>query len=480
MTENLRECRVRTPGRASLHLPSRDRYGLYRRLSVVLLMIVITVVIFGYFNFDDEGSFARFIWFITGAGGLFITWLMKQILKLDWLAPPIVYALVFWVFHFGLLFPASISLNILDTIDPWTRAWIYQSDTLRALFAALLFLASFSVGTLLLYKDIPTLLRHSKEDKSPELVAMGWVLIGMSILLVLIAIINFSWRVFLASYQEFFVIHNSFSWAIVIMATGIMLQIAGGRENKSVLKSLVFLFLPLIIPVMIAGSRTAPVFTSVAIMSVLSLRGLRIPLKVLIPGVVLVLILMATVKDVRQQGITAVIEQSIQVETQDPLSGLTELGFSLRPVTASIDYIRNRGEFFYGQTYYFPFIRQVQRFTGLREASITDERFIGNTITRIYGASGGGGLGFSVVAEAYVNGGMLAIVLFGFGWGMLLSGLTVRATTPYRLAVLAAIMIPMLINVRNSFIYVPAWIFLGALTIVAARVLRKQYRRKPA
>lgn len=426
-------------------------------------MIVIGWSIFGEARVDQ-----RIIWFATGAVSLFLIWLLKYLLKLDWLNPVLIYAVVFWVFHFGLLFPASISPEVLSTLAPWARTWIDQPETRLALVAAVLFLTSYMLGILSAYRQKPFLLDTPIEDgNAPGLIAVGWMLIGLSILMVLIAIVDLGWRILLRSYSDFYVVHNSFSWPIVIMATGIMLQIAGGRDTSAILKTLGFLFVPLIIPVTIAGARTAPLFSSIAIVSVSTLRGFRIPLRILVPGVLLLLLLIATVKDVRQQGVEAIVSQSRQIEVQDPLAGLAELGGSLRPVSASIDFIRGRGALFYGETYVFPLTRQLERFSGTRGTVLTDERFIAATINRLYGS-----IGYSTVAEAYVNFGAIGVALFAFVWGVCLGWLTSHAKTPYRIAVLAVILIPMLINVRNSFIYVPAWVFFGLMAIALARAIR--------
>ncbi len=445
----------------------RSRAVLYRQLSIALLLIFGAITIYSFVSFENSGNSARVMWFMTGAVGLLIIWFLKQFLQRDWLEPPVMYAFIFWVFHFGLLFPASISLTVLDTVNPWTRVWIDQPDTVLALLAALLFLASFAVGVLLFCRDNQASGKPDDSDKAPELIRVGWGLIGIGLLLVFVAVINLGWRIFLGGYQSFYTVHNSFSWPIIIMATGFMLQIAGGREKQAVLRSVLFLFLPVLIPVLIGGARTAPLFSSAAILSLLSMRGFRLPLKLLIPATVLLLIVSATVKDFRQQGVENLINQGAGIAAQDPLSGLAELGGSLRPVSASLDYIRNRGGFFYGETYIFPLTRQIERFTGTRGTVLTDERFIAARVNQLYGS-----IGFSTVAEAYVNLGMLGVALFAFGWGSLLGWLTGWATTPYRLAFLGALLIPMFINVRNSFIYVPAWIFLGLLAVFVARLLR--------
>jgi oligosaccharide repeat unit polymerase len=472
LTENIEQLPMRKTTYRAFYKSSRSRANLYKRLSIVLLAILGAVTASSFFSIETNESLMRVIWFMTGATGLLIIWLLKQTMQLDWLMPPVVYAFIFWAFHFGLLFPASISLSVLDTMNPWTKAWIDQPDTISALLAALLFLISFAVGVLLFYRDNQAMAKLTDSDKSPELIRVGWALIGIGLLFILAAVINLGWRIFLGGYQSFYSVHNFFSWPIIIMATGFIIQIAGGQERQAILRSLLFLFTPVIVPVLIGGARTAPLFSMAAILSMLGMRGFRLPLKLLIPATVLLLIITATVKDIRQQGMENLFNQGTGIEAQDPLSGLTELGGSLRPVSASLDYIRKRGDFFYGETYIFPLTRQIERFTGTRGTVLTDERFIAARVNQLYGS-----IGFSTAAEAYVNFGILGIILFAFGWGAILGWLTGWATTPYRLALLAVLLIPMFINVRNSFIYVPTWIVLGLLPLTVAYLLRNSIRK---
>lgn len=451
-------------------ITGRNQALIYQRLGIILILIGASISAFYFIENEVLGERVRLVWFAAGAAGIFIIWLMKSLLNIEWLAPPTLYAIIFWVFHFGLLFPASISLNIIDTLSPWTRNWVFQPDTVSALLSSLLYLASFSLAIFLSGLGSRNGSRTIvKIPKAQELVTVGWVIIGAGFFMGLIAIAVFGWRSLASPYEDFFTIHNSFSWPVIIVASGIMFQLAGGRDRRATLKSILFLFVPLALPVFLAGARTGPLFSSAAMMSLLALRGLHVRLRFLAPAILLLLVAISTVTELRQEGVKASFERGNQFVTQDPLAGLTELGGSLRPVSAAIDYVNNRGRFFYGSTYLFPFVRQLERFTGRQGNELTDERFIASRINLLYGS-----IGFSVVAEAYVNGGIVGVVLFALSWGLLLGWLTGRATNPYRFAVLVVFMIPMFINVRNSFIYVPAWIFLGLMTICAARLLAKR------
>jgi hypothetical protein len=97
----------------------------------------------------------------------------------------------------------------------------------------------------------------------------------------------------------------------------------------------------------------------------------------------------------------------------------------------------------------------------------TDPRFIGEFMNRQYGS-----IGFSTVAEAYANGGSAGVVLFAIAWGALLGWLERFGGTAYGRALLGVVLLPMLFNVRNSFIFVPAWVGTGLAVVAVAYVLR--------
>ena len=85
-----------------------------------------------------------------------------------------------------------------------------------------------------------------------------------------------------------------------------------------------------------------------------------------------------------------------------------------------------------------------------------------------------GQIGYSTVAEAFANWGTVGVVLFAGLWGIALGILGRISGNAYGLPVFAVVLLPMIINVRNSFVYVPAWIFLGMMPILIARILRRR------
>jgi len=211
----------------------------------------------------------------------------------------------------------------------------------------------------------------------------------------------------------------------------------------------------------------------VVLVLIMNLQGVRLPRFLLIGGAILVLIMTATIRDYRLTGLSTTLGSSTALSIRDPVTGMTELGGSLCPVIVTVDYMRENRPFF-GETYVYPFYRSVAKIIGFDPGSpISDRRFIAQHITQIYGA-----IGYSTVAEAYANGRLIGVALFAAAWGMGLSFLMKRASSPYGVALLAVVLIPMMSNIRNSFIYVPAWIFVGALPLAFLYIIRFQKRRR--
>jgi hypothetical protein len=407
-------------------------------------------------------------WFIIGGMGLAIIFVYKRALQLDWLSASVAYMVIFWIFHLGLVFPAAIVPSILS--DFGLLDWLMSDENSIAVVASLLFLVSFALGTLLRREDrLSTQTTVAIDNSAPELITVGGVIVVIGTLWGVWAVLTYGVESIFSSYQVFFAISNSFSYAVLLTAYGLVLQISGGQSLRAVLIMALWSYMPVAVLTMLAGARTTSLSTAVVLVIVATRRGLHIPRLAITLGIVIVLTLTATIREVRQVGLTDVLSSQTDVVIQSPVSGLTELGGSLMPVTATIDYMKSH-DFFWGETYFYPIWRQIGRLIGEETGTPdTDPRFIADRITGLYGA-----IGYSTAAEAYANGGLLGVIVFAGLWGVVFCWLERRSYTPYGLAIFAGVLIPMFINIRNSFIYVPAWIVLALLPMAFARLLRRK------
>jgi oligosaccharide repeat unit polymerase len=445
----------------------------YTVLTAVLAISVFYILA-GVLYIEKTEKAWRLFWLVGGLLALVIIALFKHSQRLDWLSPPVLYMIVFWLFHFGLVFPGAIIPDIIFSLPPWYVHFFTSPDTSIAVFVSLLFLTAFCWGAACRsgsYRRI----RKGEEEVNPGLrmVGIASILIGVGIFMAFV--LSHGIATFFQSYNEFFLISGAPTTSIFVIAYGLMLILFADRSRRTFLTLGAITYVPLFFLMMASGSRTGPLFSLIVLLAMMNIKGIRLPRLLLIIGSVVGLALIATIRDTRIVGIENARETSSVISIGDPITGMTELGGSICPVVATIDYFRS-GHLLYGESYGYPFFRQVAKLLGRDPGSEeSDMRFIARYITRIYGA-----IGYSTVAEAYANGGMLGIVIFGSLWGLILKLLMKNAGSPLGSSILGVILIPMMSNIRNSFIYVPAWIFMGILPIIVQIIFRSRRRRKVA
>jgi hypothetical protein len=229
------------------------------------------------------------------------------------------------------------------------------------------------------------------------------------------------------------------------------------------------LFVVAAVPVFLVGGRSAPMFVTVALVVTAVQRGLVLRLRWLGVAALVLLGAIAVVRVSRERGPETIVDAAAESGPTAPVTGLAELGGSLAPVWAVIDSEQRWGrQYSWGETYLFPLWRIWARFAGAERGDpATDPRYIATFTNREYGS-----IGFSTVAEAYANGGTAGVVVFAVAWGALLGLLERSGGTPYGRARLGAVLLPMLFDVRNSFIFVPAWVATGLAIVGSAYLLR--------
>jgi len=436
----------------------------FGRWHFTLIGLTITLFVLAGFN-DLLVDLWRLQWLILGSIGLGLIVLLRQFLRADWLSPVVIYAGIFWVFHFGLVFPASIIPEMLDDIPFWNRDWLFTRETNFAVTASLLFMTCFALGAIIIPRSATNVAINLPRDES--VILMGWLAIAAGILLYLSSFLARGTDFFLQPYSVFYADSNIFAYSVYLVSYGLILHLAGGMRIRNALIVFATTYIPIALPTLLAGSRTSVMFCLVVLSIILGKRGIKPNTLAILIFVSLSLALTGTLREVRQYGLGELSAGQITTEIQSPLSGLSEIGASLRPVYASVDYFQN-SDYLYGETYFYPLFRQIARLAGESTGTHeTDIRFIASYINYIYGS-----IGFSTVAEAHVNGGLVAIVIFSVLWGIIVRTLDDHANTSIQIGLLGGVLIPMLVNIRNSFIFVPAWIFLAIMPLLIVIILK--------
>ncbi len=438
-----------------------------------LVLGVLAVIVGCGLLLDVEAAIRsqRALWILTSLFGGAVVLILLRSYRLDWLAPPIIYPVVLWMFHFGLIVSISVWPALVEDVPAWARDWLETSEARTAALVSLLFMVCYALGLSLFFPKLQPPQRGWLDVAlRRELINGGWIVILLGAATFVWGVAKYGWEVFFAGYGVFFEVHNPFSYAVVLVVFGLILQLAGNRPTGNVLVTGLVSWVPIALPTFAAGARTAALFGGAVFLAALRKRGWRCRTWGILALAVLLLAMTSIVRVARNEGPQAFLDPAELWESTSPVFGLMELGASLRPVEAVIVDIKVLGrDYFWGETYIYPFLRQVQRIRGTGvEDEFTDPRFVASFLNRDYGP-----WGFSTVAEAYYNGGPIAVALFAFAWGICLAYLERRSSSPYGLALLAAVLIPMMINIRNSFIHVPAWIFLGCIWILVCHLMGK-------
>ncbi|NKE61963.1 O-antigen polysaccharide polymerase Wzy [Lentzea sp. PSKA42] len=205
---------------------------------------------------------------------------------------------------------------------------------------------------------------------------------------------------------------------------------------------------------LLLGTRGEALFPLVA-MAVVEARRHRIrPLWTFV-GAVAVLLLAGVVRQTRIGGLTSL---SPSLWLSAPLDAIAEMGFSLRPVVVVLGWDEPLRV---GATFVAVPVRFLESFLGWHGGPPAyDDRLFNVEIANRVGQIGG-----SPVAEAFHNFGTLGVVLFMAALGALLARLEWRSD-----AVLGVVLLPLLIQVRNSFAPVPVQIGFGLLLVALTRV----------
>jgi hypothetical protein len=178
------------------------------------------------------------------------------------------------------------------------------------------------------------------------------------------------------------------------------------------------------------------------------------------------LIVIPSVREIRNTGLQGLPDVALELRMFD---AFVEMGGSLHPVEKVVRW-RAEGEALdMGSSYWAPIERAGARvLPGLETSAAEDDMRIMNVLVtdRV------GPIGFSPVAEAYRNFGAVGVVLI---LGLLGAGLAaIDRIADRKLAVLAIAIfyVPLLINVRNSFVSVPLQCGVGALFVAGIHVMR--------
>lgn len=416
-----------------------------------------------------EVSTGHFGWIALGS----ITVIALLVLRTGLWSATGAYAAVFWCFHFGLIVVLASGLIGPHELSNWDQLWLLGPFGADAAVLALIGFTAFASGASLINASATVIeLRRNPPDPhegSHPFGPAGSVLVFTAIVLWCgIVLMTSGASGFFGSYGDYLNAIDEFGGFMglvwLALGGGIVMAVTGRHGWPRTGAIVAFGCMALIaLPI---GLRGEIMFPTIAALVAAARCGW-----VLSPGkacafVVALLVVIPSVREVRSTGLQGLPDVALELRLFD---AFVEMGGSLHPVEKVVRWHAEGDALDMGSSYWAPVERAAVRILpGLQTTAADDDMRIMNVLVtdRV------GPIGFSPVAEAYRNFGAVGVVLV---LGLLGAGLAaIDRIADRRLAVLAIAIfyVPLLTNVRNSFVSVPLQCGVGALFVVGIHFMR--------
>ena len=438
------------------------------------------------------------IWIITlVGGGIFATYfnifemprnVLEGITTLNWLIlsvilyvtlPKSMWSICFiffsivGVFHIGLIFANSVNgITDEDTLYQISR-WFYNLETDNAIHVVNLAMVGFALGAILFssYPDDKSIsLDQSQIIYRKRLFHIGGVLLGIFVsiffaLTIATGAIS-SYGAYLAIVSSDPIIAGVFSYLYFFIGIAFVFVCVSYSKGFGYLYFALFAVWAFF--AFKIGLRGEVMFPSAVAGCLLGRKGAPIKGYILAVGVVAFLILTGIVKNSRVSG-----DYSGEVAI-NPFNAIAEMGSSLRAVQETVKWRKNdHFELLLGASYWAPFERQFALFIPqLERINVEDDGRLLNIVVQ----KRAGPIGFSAIAEAYINFGEKGVLMIFFLMGWVMAKLDSSTSNIRNDILIGVALLPIFVTIRNSFIHVPVQIILGL--ILASLLMYLAYKKE--
>jgi hypothetical protein len=387
------------------------------------------------------------------------------------LSLPPLYLAFLGLFHLGLVVPMALGARPTE-IPEWTRS--PQLGTALSLVAVAC--VAFTLGA----AGRP----HPLEEDSPPPISQRQLFqVGVLAAIVGAAFLWIgAWQlgVMSSGYGEYFeraVVEDVrlFGFGLLFFPIGVLVASAGATPRKML--ALGGLVLVVLGPLFLTGFRGPTLVLATALLAVWERKQRLVARGVAIAVVAAAIVLVPAIRATRDRDGPS----SASHGPVDPLAGLYEAGGSLYPLVVTAEAMRYRGEPPWMGRSWEMAVERVLPNLGARPATGDRSRTPSGWATLHadpWAYENGYGIGYSGVAEPYLNFGVTGVVGF-----FLLLGLALRrsdgwlASRPFRAAVAAAAFKSVLWTVRNDAMELPRSIaFAGAIALGAWAIQRLRAR----
>jgi hypothetical protein len=396
-----------------------------------------------------------------------------------------VYLTVLGIFHLGLIVPWALGIYDISRTPTFTSYGLS-----RAIALIDYSIAAFFIGIVLALKIIKKHREIAPENgadyESPEVYVAGCLLLAAGITMFVVGLIGLDpLGYFRLTYSETFRLRAEsdprlFGSGITIAFIGLSIAAAGASPRR--FRAVSAIGAIWLTSLMYLGFRGPTVIAALIVYIIARKKGLRLPRFVPILAAPVLLVVLPVLHVGRELPLNDRLSQ-ISLRDFNLLDAPAEMGISIRPLVETIDLV-GPNDFRLGRTYWTAIKGIVPNLALRWEASATESENDlppSHWITAIvdpWTYKNYGGIGFSAIAEPYMNFGLLGVLsyflLLSF-FLIYLEQMSVR--NAYAMAAWALILGPLLWTTRNDFtnFFRPAvW---GLFTLAAVKGFSQIYSK---
>jgi hypothetical protein len=421
-----------------------------------------------------------------GAGLLLLSSLFyaRYILSVPIASAPLIYLSILGLFHLGLILPWA--LGIYDI----SRTPFFNPYGLSHAIALIDYsIVAFHIGIIvaLSRKKHTFLFSKSGTDTEDKNVYVGGcILLSAGISLFIVGLIGLDpLGYFRLTYSETYRLRAEsdprlFGSGMTVAFIGLSIAAAGASRRRFRVVSIIGAVW--LVSLMYLGFRGPTVIAALIVYVIARKKGLRISPLASLAAATLLLVILPLLHESRELPLNERLAH-ISLNDFNILDAPAEMGMSVRPLVETVDLL-GPNDFRLGRTYWIAIKGIVPNLALRWEASSTTSDVDlppNHWITALvdpWTYKNNGGMGFSAIAEPYMNFGIPGVIVYFFVLSFFLIYLEqISIRNAYALAAWALILGPLLWTTRNDFtnFFRPAvW---GLLTLAAVKLFAEGYSK---
>lgn len=335
--------------------------------------------------------------------------------------------------------------------------WFNESNLYPVIHLVGISLSMFTFGTVCFTRNIKRQINkqrinlYSKGNQYIFYIGLIFILLYLFILLYGI----FSGSISIETYADY---RDSklpgYVWFLFLFRIGVPFCFATGNLKQIRFTSLLLLLSTAII--FFAGSRGEIIYPLAIAITILFIRGMKINLKHITVFIIIFFLLIPIVAQTRGD-FSKLTEDDFELNFTDPF---IEAGVIIRPYTETYNWLKAGEDLGYGKTYFIPVQRILGYLPYIKRPKLEGSRFFLKERTPTQG--------YSTLAEAYFNFGVLGIIIFPFLVSYIINKLYLLSYRSQEwLAYSGGLMVILLANIRGHFLSVPAHILILSIIFTA-------------